>query len=131
MTTVPPRNYNSRVDREQVELIWAAGFFDGEGVTSISAHELRLMVKQNASAVNEVPETLVRFHNAVRVGRIGGPYTDKPTRIGFSPNRRPYFMWYARNSEADAALVALWPELGRAKRAQAEHVKAILVPRSA
>lgn len=104
---------------DPIEIAWAAGFFDGEGTVGLTAGEFRLQVKQNATANGDVPDTLERFHRIVGVGRIGGPYVDRPTRLGFSERRRPSFMWYARRDEAIAAVLLLWPQLGDAKRAAA------------
>jgi hypothetical protein len=63
-----------------------------------------------------IPETLQRLQAAVGVGRIGGPYNDRPLRAGYSSRRRPQFMWYAIQDEARQALALLWPYLGRLKR---------------
>lgn len=105
---------------DEIELAWAAGFFDGEGSLGfVSGHE-RAQLKQNALADGALPDTLARFHRAVGIGRVGGPYADRPTRKGFSERRRAYFIWYATRAEAIEVAQLLWPQLGAAKRAAAE-----------
>lgn len=114
---------------ERIELAWAAGFFDGEGTTTAhkgnASQRLHLMVavKQTVSrdeAHSGLPDVLVRFAAAVGVGRIGGPYLDRPGRAGFSEARRPQYMWYAKADAAQVAVRRLWLDLGDVKRAQAE-----------
>lgn len=57
------------------ELAWAAGFFDGEGCSTIringsGSHKIFISTSQNNRT------TLERFQKAVGVGRIYGPYGD-------------------------------------------------------
>lgn len=113
------------MDRTELELAWAAGFFDGEGTVTVhrggragGSRYLMAAVKQSADG-RGAPATLERLQAAVGLGRVGGPYSDSPTRRGFSPNRRAYFMWYARGHEAEIAIERLWPELGETKRREA------------
>lgn len=95
----------------ELEVAWAAGFFDGEGtITHTRNVPLMIAIKQ-ATSSGAVPPVLARFAAAVGVGRIGGPYQDRPSARHFSPHRRPAFMWYAMNNEAVAVLQLLQPHL--------------------
>lgn len=113
----------------EIELAWAAGFFDGEGTITLTGrravrhHNFMVAIKQSVGSDAAVPDVLARFQAAVGAGKIGGPYIDRPTRQGFSPNRRPSFTWYAIDAEADLVLARLWPQLGSVKRAQAARVR--------
>lgn len=59
----------------EIELAWAAGFFDGEGCFHVR--------KQGGNQYGSVkisqadPEVLERFRSAVGIGHIYGPYTSK------------------------------------------------------
>lgn len=113
---------------DEVELAWAAGFFDGEGTITIvsrnptagrrRAGDLYVGVNQALSPLDrtETPPTLVRFQAAIGFGGIHGPYHQDATR-------RPIFKWYVRNGQAGAALELLWPFLSATKRAQADAVR--------
>lgn len=91
----------------QTELAWAAGFFDGEGSTS--------MIRKNgiilAICQNHV-EVLERFQQAVDAGTIYGPYPMKATG-----NLRWQFL--ASTKVAIVVLGKLWPYLSSEKRNQA------------
>ena len=99
------------------ELAWAAGLFDGEGSAFVSGAAMRAFVKlevPQSSAVG-VPETLVRFREAIGAGAIGGPY---PPRSPWS--RLPQYRWsLGARDEVARVLAALWPWLSRVKRSQA------------
>ena len=93
-----------------VEIAWAAGFFDGEGCTTLArkggnAH-VRIVVMQKD------PEVLHRFHAAVGVGAIY--YHDRKSAC-------PMWAWQTTN-EADsrAVIELLRPYLGTVKREQAD-----------
>ena len=89
------------------ELAWAAGLFEGEGSFSRSA---KGRVRASLKMVEE--SSVRRFHDAVGVGKVYGPYgpykkqTDKD---GYE--RRPYFMWIASEEDAAAVLLRLGPLL--------------------
>lgn len=69
-----------------MELAWATGLFEGEG--SIGA-DGRLQLKM----VSE--ESVRRFHAAVGVGSVYGPYGPYPS----SHAKQPYFLWVAYHAE--------------------------------
>lgn len=103
----------------QVDMAWAAGFFDGEGCTTwLLGKSLMVAIEQNGTAEIECPAVLSRFARAVEAGTIGGPYHD--TRgASYSPRRRPAFKWYAYGSTAVGVLEALLPFLSEPKRSTA------------
>lgn len=101
---------------DRIELAWAAGFFDGEGSTTLYAKRRKSMeaVQQPTLTISQVNrENLLRFQRAVGgLGKLYGPYS---TKIG-----RPQSCWRAtRWLEAQAAIAMLWPFLGEEKREQA------------
>ncbi len=102
------RQYN---DTYELELAWAAGFFDGEGSTNISKTKtgwyLRISIVQNDR------EVLDRFHKAIGgLGKVTGPNQ-------YSYNKNPWYRYSLVGSKAHAALGLLFPYLSSIKRAQA------------
>ncbi len=100
------------VNRE--ELAWAAGFFDGEGCSSIhNTPKNRMALRLNVGQVNR--DNLHRFQAAVGgLGAVGKPCVSK-TRV-----RQPFSMWETQRFEHSQAVIALlWPWLGQEKRLQA------------
>lgn len=104
------------------ELIWAAGFFDGEGCTY-----LRKSVKGRGNIFGrpfvsvgqsgyECPYVLKRFHRAVGgLGHIRGPYFPK------AENRKPVWKWLTHTPyESVKVIKLLWPELSPVKKTQAK-----------
>jgi hypothetical protein len=106
-------------DRE-FESAWAAGLFDGEGTFGAYADSRMRASWRSVSmsipqaSATDVPETLLRFHAAVRIGTITGP------RIVPSPwSRLPQYRWQATGRHVvSAAAKAIWPWLGPVKRAE-------------
>jgi hypothetical protein len=98
------------------ELAWAAGFWDGEGCTSI--HKQGNNATASVHQVDDEVESLYRFHNAVLgVGKIYGPYQAK------KGNHQPYFSWHVSGgSKVQAVIAMLWPFLGNIKKEQAANV---------
>lgn len=93
----------------ELELAWAAGFFDGEGSTSVEKNSasLKTTISQND------PEVLERFLKAVDVGsRIYGPYY-------YGPKKNPRWAVQICGKSAIIAVAKLWPYLGSIKRNQA------------
>jgi len=96
------------------DIVWAAGFFDGEGSTVAHVVDrvrgylrLDVTVPQHGGAL--VPAVLTRFQAAVLgLGRIVGP--DDLGR----------YRWESRSfGEGQATIALLWRYLGQVKRAQA------------
>jgi hypothetical protein len=106
----------------EIQLAWAAGFFDGEGTVGADQdprtgryRAINMEIPQ--SSANGVPDVLVRFREIIGVGNISGPHEPR------SPwSRLPRYRWLSGgldNAEAVSALI--WPWLGSVKRAQFEN----------
>jgi len=92
---------------KQTEIAWAAGFFDGEGCTTIRK------LKNNRVGIaltvtQKHPELLYRFQKAVGQGEVYGPYANGVCQ----------FVVQTEESVHNV-LDALWPYLGERKRRQA------------
>jgi len=99
------------LNREQ--LAWAAGFFEGEGSTSLNRNKhldgrgyIGLSVSQKDR------EVLDRFHAAI--GGLGN-VTESPARPA-----SPFTWCTSRFEHCQAVLAMLWPFMGQVKRAQAQ-----------
>jgi hypothetical protein len=99
---------------------WAAGLFDGEGSLWVSADprlrpDWRGVAMELAQAsIGDVPETLQRFHAAVRVGQVSGPRTPR------NPwTKLPQYRWRVGGRHRVSSVVRLlWPWLSEVKRGQ-------------
>ncbi len=100
-------------------LACSAGFFNGEGCTIIryklqrkdgTYHHYPVVHAGQAST----PETLLRFRNAVGMGRISGPF--RPYR---KSQKVHYQFQIAGFERVQAVLGMLWPWLSTAKKEQA------------
>lgn len=99
------------------ELAWAAGFYDGEGSTTLTSQGYPRM---NIGQVWSNRRTLERFREAVGLGVLYGPY-DKRTEL--RPNNKPQGMLSIIGfEEVQATVVMLWPFLDLDKRNQAKKV---------
>lgn len=100
---------------DEHELAWAAGFFDGDGwaalVRSGKGRRRRAMAQINQAGVGGVPEVLVRFRDAVGVGRVAGPK--------IAHGRRDLYWWVA-SSQRDVTRTGelIGPWLSAEKRDQ-------------
>ena len=102
-----------------LELAWAAGFFDGEGCSCIQRRQggKYLGIALQISQCNI--ENLERFLAAVDQGTIRGPY------IGRNPNSNPSWRWRVGNAEGvHEVMKQLWPYLGSIKKKQYLRVRA-------
>ena len=105
----------------ELELAWAAGFFDGEGSTGAGldrpSGSVRIFasVPQASASAEGAPVVLRRFHRAVgSLGRVGSPHLDRRSGTHL-------YQWRTDNFEEVQAVVALlWSHLGPVKRAQAQ-----------
>jgi hypothetical protein len=92
---------------DEHELAWAAGFFDGDGWAALvrqkGRRSRRPQARINQASLDGVPEVLIRFRDAVGVGRIGGP--------NIKEGRGPLYWWVA-SSRGDVtrtgALIGPW-----------------------
>lgn len=112
------------IARKKQELAWAAGVFDGEGTAATTVDRrgrgylrVNLSVYQ-AGGIEEPPQLLQRFKEAVGVGYINGPQT-RPT--GF--RRKPMWAFSVQNIK-DFKIVAakLRPWLSDVKIVQLDAV---------
>ncbi len=91
---------------------WAAGFFDGEGCTSISRKgrnkQIQMYVSQSADTT-----LLDKFQQTVGIGRVLGPY--RPS----NPRAKDKYTWHASKlSDTLIVMRMLWPYLGTSKKQQ-------------
>lgn len=97
-----------------VELAWAAGFFDGEGYVGVRRDKRpgrSLTLQIGIEQVDERP--LLRFIKAV--GWTGRPSL-RPARR--APNRRPIYRIVMGHEDTVATMLAVWPYLSEPKREQ-------------
>jgi hypothetical protein len=100
---------------DEHELAWAAGFFDGDGWAALVREKQRRTgqpkAQINQGSLTGVPEVLLRFRDAVGVGRVAGPKVED--------GREPLYRWVA-SSRGDVTRVgsAIGPWLSDQKRDQ-------------
>lgn len=100
------------------ELIWAAGFFDGEGSISCSPNNgkpnsrLQLSIGQK-NYQGQIAPTLLRFHEAVGVGHIY-----HKAKTGKEINQHQFLA--CKLDDVRKCVNLLWPFLTSPKRAQIE-----------
>jgi len=99
-----------------VEIAWAAGLFDGEGTATFCSGRRRLAVKMADE------ESVRRFHSAVGVGKVYGPYEHRAATLRDGSPRRPSFVWIAERDSADAAARLLLPWIGSEKAAAIDRI---------
>ena len=100
---------------DEHELAWAAGFFDGDGWAAL-VHDRRRAGGQPHAQINQagargVPEVLIRFREAVGVGRVAGPRVE---------DGRQDLYWWIVSSRADVRRTGelIGPWLSSEKRGQ-------------
>lgn len=105
------------------ELAWAAGFFDGEGSTTLQIRntERNRLPRPVVSIIHNTREQLDRFCSAIGDGKVYGPYSrHKPNHSDF------YNLQLTGYNRVQPALDKLWPYLSIHKKQQAEKVFARL-----
>jgi len=90
------------------ELAWAAGFFDGEGCTSVLKASRDRYAYMRLSVSQKYPEVLERFKAALGHGSI---YKSK--------TRSVYSLDVYKNERVIDVLNQLWPYLSERKKQQA------------
>jgi hypothetical protein len=103
------------MDREKI--IWAAGFYCGEGSAHISKGRTGHQINAAISIGQVNREVLDRFAEAVGVGKVRGPYGP----YGRSPRQMRYYTASGRE-RVRAVADLLWPWLSSEKREQFESV---------
>jgi hypothetical protein len=96
----------------EIELAWAAGFFDGEGNSNSSGRTFAMRISQ----VHR--EVLDRFCAAVGAGKVYGPYPAK------QENRQPQYRYEVAGLSARQVYEKLRPFLGTVKKEQADKAAA-------
>jgi len=96
------------------EVIWAAGFFDGEGTTGTRSQRGRTYLCLQVAQCDRRP--LDRFVAALGLGKVYGPYANP----GFSKKTRPIHKVAILGRAAHEALDMLKPFLTETKLEQAE-----------
>ncbi len=100
---------------DEHELAWAAGFFDGDGWASLvrsgRGRRRRPMAQINQAGPDGVPAVLIRFRDAVGVGRVAGPKVENGLRDLY---------WWVASSQGDVARTGrlIGPWLSPEKRGQ-------------
>lgn len=100
---------------DDLEVAWAAGFFDGEGWTGLDRRPAGAYLRVAISQKDRRP--LVRFAQALGLGSV-------PTK----PAKNGMYHWRAAGPTARAALELLLPRLSEPKREQAEAALAAASP---
>lgn len=106
------------MDENERELAWAAGFYDGEGCTSLvkPGPKNKAAIHMTMKQVDRRP--LDRFLTAVGLGYITGPASP-------GGNSKPCYLWQCyRQVDVEAALMKLLPYLSEPKIEQANRVMA-------
>lgn len=99
----------------RVALAWAAGFFDGDGCFSLT----RASRYPCVSITQQHPEVLLRFAEAVGLGKLYGPYRHRTKTL----STKPFCVLRVHGfAEVQAVAAMLWPWLGDMKRRQAWEV---------
>lgn len=93
--------------QESLEHAWAAGLFDGKGTVMLKAGSARIQVASTDRSVIE------RFHKAVGVGTVYGPY--KGAKL-------PIHLWIARGKKAETAMVLLYGMVSDKRKQRIEEV---------
>jgi hypothetical protein len=101
-------------EEHNVELAWAAGFYDGEGHTRVSNNCVRMALAQIE------PSTLCRFVAAVGVGKVRGPF--EPS----NPNSQPIWRWDVSGANAREVFDKLAPFLSGPKWQQAQEAFSVV-----
>jgi hypothetical protein len=102
-----------------IELAWAAGFFDGEGGFYINKGDQSKRQKWTLqTSIKQVDiRPLERFQRAVGVGNINGPY-DSHSKTEPPYNRQLIHRWSAYRGNAEKVAELLKPYLSEPKREQ-------------
>jgi len=118
------REFETGATRDQIELAWAAGFYDGEGSISCTSNngnpftrvQLSIGQKNDGDAIATV---LTRFQKAVGVGKIY-----RKTRIGREIDQHQYIVCDKKGVQK--VIHALWPYLSPVKKRQIDVAVALL-----
>lgn len=102
--------------RKQVDIGWAAGFFDGEGHCDLSTHRSGYKYPR-LTVVSTDFDMLEKFAQIVGLARIYGPYQPSSRR-----SRKPIFRWQVVGAGATPIAKLLYPHLSKRRRAKFQEV---------
>ena len=108
-----------------MSLLWAAGFFDGEGYVGFVKHSSKkqreyMRLVMHIAQCDRRP--LDRFCTVMGVGKVNGPYTPKTKKS------RPYWVWSANSQEGVFTVRdLLYPHLCEPKQEQFDKAIACLI----
>lgn len=111
----PRYNLPYDIPREHL-IIWAAGFFDGEG-------HIRMVHRKSWSMALTIPQC--ETSSLERLQGLFGGNVYKDTYVDKFPNRRPIWKWYIGGERAKIALKEMLPYL-TVKHARANEVFELL-----
>lgn len=103
---------------KDLELAWAAGYFEGEGCFSLQKRKERPSGRPQAGATvrNTDEDTLRRFHAAVGVGSVAA----YPPQV---KGNKPFWQWCVKGYPTTrSVIILLYPWLGERRRARAEEL---------
>ena len=110
----PTKDYSDLPMPSETDRAWAAGFWDGEGSTSLKRAQRPNGPRQRRMYVSQKdtgPELLDRFLSIVGVGIV----KERSTRPGV-------WAWTAQdNASTSRALAVMWPYLSSPKQTQARN----------
>ena len=99
---------------DEVQVAWAAGFFEGEGCIKTQ--------KANYQAIcinNTDKDVIERFVSIVNYGNLNGPYKSNGRK--HKPTHKPYWSWeISKKSEVKRILEMFLPYLGKRRSQRAE-----------
>lgn len=96
-------------------IAWAAGIFEGEGCFSLTVNTAKRQRAAVARIVMTDHDIIVRFRDAVQMGRVRGPIQVK--------TNKPYWAWSVSSFEETQQLICLlWEHLGARRRAKAKEL---------
>ena len=100
----------------KIELAWAAGFWDGEGcLTTVDNGKGNRYPQINISQAH--PEVLVRFHKAMGVGAIHGPYETKKENWS-----EMYYYRVSHRQDQEIVIENLYDRVCSVKRQQIDRI---------
>ena len=102
----------------EIDIAWAAGFFDGTGSIGLSNGVLFMQASKSVDPGEPPPPELQRFADVVGLGKLSQrTYGDR--RAEFSDRRRR-FKWYLRGDACREVVNLLWTEISPRQQARAQ-----------
>jgi hypothetical protein len=104
---------------DDLKLAWAAGLFEGEGCVSVEKRNGGRRVGIRLAVTSTDEDVLRAFQEAVRCGKVYGPYARNKSRQSHQPHWKPKYHWVT-NLAGDAYTLrdAFRPYLGQRRLAR-------------